>query len=300
MIVGLLVIAVIGLVLCTLRLSLYRRNVKKLNQQLHHIIENFGTNEQLKPTLTNDELEAFTKNINRLITLYKQEQQQSKKQNIDLKQEITNISHDFRTPLTSIKGFSDLLQDSTLSEDERQEYLAVIQQKVDALTMVTDIFYEISQIESADYILTPERLMLEPLLLEALMPFYHDFEEKQLEVTIKEEHLRMPIMLDARSTKRIIFNLVQNGLRYAESFFTIEVFREGEYLILQTTNDAADLKLQNLQRIFERTYTLDQSREKGQTGLGLYIVKQLAEKQGGKVTASYEEDSFKIQVYFPL
>ncbi|MGM0213483.1 sensor histidine kinase [Enterococcus sp. AZ109] len=300
MIVGFLVVAVIGLIGCGLRLYFYRRNVKKLNQQLDRIIENFGTNEQLKPTLTNDELTDFTKNINRLITLYKQEQQQAKRQNRELKQEITNISHDFRTPLTSIKGFSDLLQDSTLSEAERQDYLSVIQQKVNALTMVTDVFYEISQIESADYVLNPEKVILEPLLLESLMPFYRDFEKKQLQVTIKEEHLHTPIMLDPRSTKRILFNLIQNGLRYAESSFTIEVLREEEYLVLQTTNDVLLFQQQDIERIFERTYTVDQSREKGQTGLGLYIVKQLAEKQGGKVAASYQEHFFTIKVYFPL
>lgn len=300
MIIGFLVVTMIGFGICAFRLLLYRRNVKKLNQQLTSIIENFGTNEQLKPTLTSDELEAFTKNINRLITLYKQEQQQSKKQNVDLKQEITNISHDFRTPLTSIKGFSDLLQDDHLSDSERQEYLAVIQQKVDALTMVTDIFYEVSQIESDDYVLKPEKLMLEPLLLESLMPFYHDFEKKKLEVTIKEDHLRTPVVLDPRSTKRIMFNLIQNGLRYAEKFFTIEVLREENYLILQATNDAPDFNKEELERIFKRTYMVDQSREKGQTGLGLYIVKQLAEKQGGKAAAKYEDGNFLIRVYFPI
>ena len=69
---------------------------------------------------------------------------------MELKQEITNISHDLRTPLTSIKGFSELLTDTSISEVKKKEFLAIIQKKIDNLTMIVDLFYELSQIDSSD------------------------------------------------------------------------------------------------------------------------------------------------------
>lgn len=296
-----LILVVILLILVlgsAFRLWAYQRNVKKMTQQLESIIQHFGTNELLKVTIPDKELDRFTVSVNRLITLYKQDQQQKQKKNMELKQEITNISHDLRTPLTSIKGFSDLLKDDSLSLAERQEYLAIIEQKADALIMIADLFYEISQIDSADYLLTPEKLTLESLVAESIMPFYQDFEEKQLSVTIKENHLNQPIWVDQRATKRILFNIIQNGLRYASSFFTLEVLQEEDYLVLQATNDTQEASAAQLERIFERTYTIDTSREKGQTGLGLYIVKELSEMQGGKVAASIEDGVFTVRIYF--
>lgn len=108
-------------------LLLFHWDIKKMTNQLEEIIENFGTNELVRTNTHSKSLIGFAAKINQLIHLFKQDQQYTHKKEKELKQEITNISHDLRTPLTSIKGFSELLTDPSLSEAEKKEFLAIIQ-----------------------------------------------------------------------------------------------------------------------------------------------------------------------------
>lgn len=111
-------------------LLLFHWDIKKMTNQLEEIIENFGTNELVRTNTHSKSLIGFAAKINQLIHLFKQDQQYTHKKEKELKQEITNISHDLRTPLTSIKGFSELLTDPSLSEAEKKEFLAIIQKKL--------------------------------------------------------------------------------------------------------------------------------------------------------------------------
>lgn len=274
-------------------------NLKKMNQQLKNIIEDPDTNELIRTSAANKEMNHFIIQVNRLITIYKQEQQQTRKKTQELKQEITNISHDLRTPLTSIKGFSDLLQDDSLTEQDKQEYLDIIQKKINTLTMTVDLFYEISQIESADEQIKLEQFTLGDVLVESLLAFHQDFEARNLQVSIDENNLSKQIFADKKATERIIINLIQNALRYGKTTVTFKLVAEKKYLVLQEINDTDNINPENVQHVFERSYTIDASRKDGQTGLGLYIVQKLAEKQGGKAEARLEGENFVLEVYFP-
>lgn len=222
-------------------LLMYRWNVRKMTRQLEDIIENFGTNERIRTNVQNAELVQFITKVNQLISLYKEDQQMSQKKTKELKQEITNISHDLRTPLTSIKGFSDLLRDETLREAEKEEYLDIIQQKIDKLTMTVDLFYEVSKIESSDEQLEIRKISLEAPLVASILAFHQDFEARGIEVSIEEAQLSKPIWGDKKATERIIINIIQNALRYGETFFTLSARAEEDFLILKAANDTSGL-----------------------------------------------------------
>lgn len=278
---------------------LQKWNLAKLNQQLQDILDQFGTNEMLRTHLPGVELNTFIANINRLISLFKKEEQESIRKNKDLKQEITNISHDIRTPLTSIKGFSELLQDPQLSNLEKDEYLSIIQKKVDTLLRLADTFYEISLLDSDEEEPLLECFPLGDILVESLLTFQKDFESRNIDVTIDENNLFSTVYADKKDTERIILNLIQNILRYTDSFFQVTIVNEErDFCILQLRNDTHLITNQLLDKIFERSYTGDPSRQKGQTGLGLYIVKKLSERQGGWVKANHSDNIFLIEIGF--
>src|SRR5690625_7877225 len=94
---------------------------------------------------------------------------------VELKQEITNISHDLRTPLTSIKGFSELLTDASLSETEKEDFLAIIQKKIDNLTMTVVLFYELSQIDSLYNLMIFVQQFLDLIIIEAILIYTVEF-----------------------------------------------------------------------------------------------------------------------------
>ena len=268
-----------------------------MTKQLAEISGNFGTNELVRTNTHNKNLTRFAAKINQLIHLFKQDQQAAESREMELKQEITNISHDLRTPLTSIKGFSELLTDTSISEVKKKEFLAIIQKKIDNLTMIVDLFYELSQIDSSDKKLTMDQQFLEQIVVDTMLMFYDDFEKKQLEVHI-EEGVVASILADKKATVRIVTNIIQNALTYAKSYLTISLMEDEKYIRLRAVNDVETINATELQRIFNRTFRLDQSRTGTQLGLGLHIVQQLIHKQGGKVAADVHEKEFMIEVSF--
>ena len=278
-------------------LLLFHWDIKKMTNQLEEIIENFGTNELVRTNTHSKSLIRFAAKINQLIQLFKEDQQYTHRREKELKQEITNISHDLRTPLTSIKGFSELLTDRSLSETEKEEFLAIIQKKIDNLTMMVDLFYELSQIDSADKQLIMEQQFLDQLVVEAMLMFYDDFEKSQLRIHVDEVVLP-PIIADKKATNRIVTNIIQNALRYAKSYLTITLIEDEKYVWLRAINDVTEFNRTEINQIFDRTFRLDNSRTAGHLGLGLHIVRQLINKQGGKVVADVHKNEFRIDVAF--
>ena len=268
-----------------------------MTQQLEEISENFGTNELVRTNTHQKDLTRFATKINQLIHLFKQDQQAAERRERELKQEITNISHDLRTPLTSIKGFSELLTDSSISEEKREEFLEIIQKKIEHLTMIVDLFYELSQIDSSDKKLKLDQQPLDQIVIETMLMFYDDFEKKQLNVQV-DERITAPILADKKATVRIVTNIIQNALTYGQSYLAISLVEDDEFIKLRAVNDVESMNVNELQRIFNRTFRLDHSRTGSHLGLGLHIVQQLINKQGGEVVAHAHENEFIIEVSF--
>lgn len=292
-----IIVLIVLLMISVSIIFMYLLEIRKMTSQLEEIIENFGTNELVRTNTHNKSMDQFIKAINRLIHQFKQDQQQKEKRELELKQEITNISHDLRTPLTSIKGFSELLQDPALSDEERKESLSIIQKKIDSLTMMVDLFYELSQMNSSDYHLVMEEQNLNQIMIDIMLMFYNDFEEKGLNVQVNEEHVPS-VLADKKAANRIVINIIQNALHYAKSTVTIILSEESEYIRLSVSNDIHEFNEAELHRIFDRTFRLDTSRSGGQLGLGLHIVKQLIQKQGGKVISNVQNNEFRMDVLF--
>ncbi|TFJ91318.1 HAMP domain-containing histidine kinase [Lentibacillus salicampi] len=278
-------------------LLLFHWDIRRMTNQLEEIIENFGTNELVRTNTHSKSLIRFVTKINQLIHLFKQDQQHTQKREEEIKQEITNISHDLRTPLTSMKGFSELLHDPSLSETERIEFLTIIQRKIDNLSMMVDLFYEFSQIDSSDKQLVMEQQFLNQIIVDAMLMFYNDFEKSQLKIHV-DKTVVAPIFADKKATNRIVTNIIQNALRYAKSYVTINLIEEKEYVRLRAVNDVNEFDRTELHRIFDRTFKMDTSRTNGRLGLGLHIVRQLINKQEGGATADIHENEFKIDVTF--
>ncbi|WP_449536389.1 sensor histidine kinase [Ferdinandcohnia sp. Marseille-Q9671] len=268
-----------------------------MTKQLDRISENFGTNEVVRTNTHNKNLALFASKINQLIQLFKQNQQSVERREMELKQEITNISHDLRTPLTSIKGFSELLTDPSISKTDRKEFLTIIQKKIDNLTMIVDLFYELSQLDSSDKKLKMEKQFLDQIVVETMLMFYEDFEKEQLKVQM-EEGTVPAVLADNKATVRIVINMIQNALTYAKSYVKISFVEKEGYIWLRVVNDVEKINAGKLQQIFNRTFRLDSSRGGTHLGLGLHIVQQLVTKQGGEALANVHENEFMIEVSF--
>jgi signal transduction histidine kinase len=256
-------------------------------------------NRQLKAIAADPQLEALLCKINKIYQARQQERIVYQRSETKLRREIENISHDLRTPLTSILGYLDLIEDNP-SEEEKAQYLEIIRKRAKVLQGFIQDFYEISRIEGDDYPMLLEVIPVQSMLKDTLVAYYLDFEAKKLEVSVEIEEKPAFIIADKIQFNRILNNLIQNGLKYADHIFILKEFISGNYCTIRFINDNSRMKEEEIKKIFERFYTGDSSRNNQSTGLGLTITKALVEKMNGTVDARLEDGLFVIELTWPV
>lgn len=299
-IIGLLILAVCILLWLSVRISIQKKNIASLKEQIEDILEHPQQNANVKLAAPDKQFEELLAVLNQMIEGNVKERIRFYREDRIRKEEIANISHDLRTPLTSILGYLDILSESKLSLEERQEYLNVVIRKSKLMKNLVNDFYELSMMECNDYVLHKEQIYPYVFLCEVLLAFYADFEAKGIDVRTHLQENVEAVFLDSSALTRILSNLVQNALRYTQSYLEIWLRQEGKQITFIFENDTRLLTKKDMEFIFERTYTADESRSNGQTGLGLSITKKLVELQGGRIFASMQDSIFTIQIIFPI
>lgn len=264
-------------------------------RQICEITKQISENKKLRISLSNKQIVKLAGIINEKNDLEQKTKVKIIQEKEQLKHSIANISHDLRTPLTSIQGYLTLLKDCE-DKEEQEHYFSVIQAKTDYLTELLQIFYDLSLIESDDYILGIEKIDVNRIVTDCLIDKYNEL--KELTPTIKIENTPVWIIGNAVACKRIIDNLVTNAIRYSDDYIEIVMDADGIFTVKNTTSE---LKNIDVNILFQKFYTVDTSRSNGNTGLGLYIVKELLNKiEGGIKEISYKNNILTVSVYFKL
>ena len=264
-------------------------------RQICEITKQISENRKLRISLSNKHIEKLAGIINEKNDLERRAKLQILQEKEQLKQSIANISHDLRTPLTSIQGYLVLLK-SCQNKEEQEHYFSIIQAKADYLTELLQIFYDLSLIDSEDYILEVEKLDINRIVTDCLIDKYSEL--KKLTPTVKTENAPVWITGNTVACKRIIENLITNAIRYSNDYVEIVIDANGIFTVKNTTSE---LKNIDINMLFQKFYTVDASRSNGNTGLGLYIVKELLNKiDGGIEEISYKNNILTISIYFNL
>ena len=264
-------------------------------RQICEITRQIGEDRQLRISLSNKDIEKLAGTINEKNDLEQKTKIRMLQEKEQLKQSIANISHDIRTPLTSIQGYLALLK-SCENKEEQEHFLSVIQAKADYLTELLQIFYDLSLIDREDFILETETLDINRMVTNCLIDKYNEL--KELSPIIKTEPAPVWISGNTVACKRIIENLISNAIRYSNDAIEIVIDANGVFTV---KNTAPELKNTDVTMLFQKFYTADTSRSNGNTGLGLYIVKELLDKiEGGIKAVHYENNVLTIAVYFKL
>ena len=264
-------------------------------RQICEITRQIGEDRQLRISLSNKYIEKLAGTINEKNDFEQKTKVRMLQEKEQLKQSIANISHDIRTPLTSIQGYLALLK-SCENKEEQEHFLSVIQAKADYLTELLQIFYDLSLIDREDFILETETLDINRMVTNCLIDKYNEL--KELSPIIKTEHAPVWISGNTVACKRIIENLISNAIRYSNDAIEIVIDANGVFTV---KNTAPELKNTDVTMLFQKFYTADTSRSNGNTGLGLYIVKELLDKiEGGIKAVHYENNVLTIAVYFKL
>jgi len=212
----------------------------------------------------------------------------------ELKEAITNISHDLRTPLTAIWGYLDLLErlDEKDVSETAARYLAQIRERAECLKQLTEELFAYSVIASVPE-LVYESVEINRAIEEAMLSFYGSFTQAGIEPNINICHNKIVRKLDKTALLRVFNNIISNAIKYSDGDFEVELDDNGRIVF---SNTAMKLSSVEVGKLFDRFYTVDASRKS--TGIGLSIARVLVERMGGSIEAEYCDNRLRIIVIF--
>lgn len=290
-------VILIAFILCYVFLE--KAEIKRLKKELDFIMSN-DTNRILHTEFNSKELKEFVSAVNMYLSEIQKRKTEIEHKNNNLMVMMRNISHDLRTPLTSAAGYTDLILNSDLTEDEKISEMKIVEARLKRLTELVDSFFEFSKILTTNKEIELETVNLIGILEECIGNFYEDYKKENREVDFITSNNKISISTNRTMLSRIFENLISNALKYGSGNLTIEVISENADVIrISFTNRIIDKDL-DTGRIFDDFYTTDISRTKGSTGLGLAIAKEFTEQLNGNIEAHIEDDKLVIDTTFAL
>ena len=270
-----------------------KRELKSISKQIE---ESKGEYINIHTNAINDSIEILAKNINYLYDNSQKILAKNKKIENELRQSISNISHDLRTPLTSIKGYVQLIKEDSITDKEKNDYINIVEKRVENLQNLITSFYDLSRIHGNEFKFNLKKINLKTILCDSIAMYYNNFIEKNIEPVIEIDEKIQDIISDESVVERIFSNLIGNMLKYADKNIKISLFQEENYIISKFQNLAPNLKEEDMDKLFDRFYTSDKSRSDKNTGLGLAITKSLLDKLNNKIEAKLINGNLIIEI----
>lgn len=214
---------------------------------------------------------------------------------------ITNVSHDLKTPLTSIISYVDLLKGCDLQDENAKKYIEVLDEKGSKLKRLIEDLIEASKITSGVITLNPINLDLNELVTQAIVEHQQDFNNNNLELVLKNDTKSVFAFADGNKTYRIIENLLSNAKKYSARYTRVytDIYEANNTCIFEIKNISAEPLDISPEELTERFVRGDKSRTNEGNGLGLSIAQNLCSAQGGRLEISIDGDLFKAKVILP-
>lgn len=274
-----------------LKICLMKKSVREISEKLNEKL-NSDTNTLLDVSTSDHDIRALAASLNKELATLRAEQRRYIQGDKELKDAITNISHDLRTPLTAICGYLDLLEKCAQSDEIRQ-YLSQIENRAEAMRSLTEELFRYS-VAASESELSLEMLCVNDVLEESLASFYGAVSERGITPEIEITETRIMRITDKSALMRIFSNLISNALKYSCGDLYVSMKERGKLCEITFGNSAENIGSISVNRLFDRFYTVEDGNTS--TGLGLSIAKLLTEKLGGEISADIAGDKLEIRI----
>lgn len=284
------IIIVLSAAVCILavKLMFLRKRIRFVSKQLDD-----SENSLITTELNGNELEAVVRKINLMIENEHNAKVKVNKEQTALKQAIADISHDIRTPLTSVVGYLQLAEKSAENEEQRMNISIALERAKYCTALVND-FFELSVIESNGCEPIMEKIDVNDMLCELILANYPNFEAKNITPYFEDGGKPVYASADTKMLARVIQNLISNGIKYGNSRldFTLTV---DEAVHISVSNPVTENNI-DAERIFVKFYQTSSSRSTSGAGIGLYICRQFVEAMNGSITADIDNGRLTVNV----
>ncbi|QQK81467.1 HAMP domain-containing histidine kinase [Salicibibacter cibi] len=289
--IALFIIAFVGSLVLNLILGI---KVNRFKHQIHHISHVLSDIEQgnskRRILVQNRELVAPLAFKMNEIVYYYDHQLAILKQNEELnKQLMTSLSHDVRTPLTTLMGYLHAVKKGVVTAQEKDTYIAIACRKAGDLKEYTDKLFEWFKIQSDDYVFSFEETEMTEMTRNILIDWIPIFEEANVDYDFDIPEQKILTTIDRESYRRVINNLVQNIVTHSHATkICLTVKKQSDRFTIRIKDNGVGIAPEDLPHIFENLYTGDRSRSNKGSGLGLAIVQQLIQKMMGSISVQSE------------
>lgn len=287
--IGILILIIFLLIL---KVYLLRKSIREIEKEFSYRIKT-DTNTLIDVSSHDRQIKKLAEGINTQLRELRKERHHFQQGDFELKEAVTNISHDLRTPLTAICGYLDLLESEEKSEEVKR-YLNIIKNRTEILKQLTEELFRYSVFVSVSNNTSYESVVLNSVLEESILGFYADLKSHMItpEISIPDKKIKRNLNKNALS--RIFGNIISNAIKYSDGDLSVTLYQSGEIVF---SNSASKLDEIQVGKLFDRFYTVDTAKKS--TGLGLSIAKALTEQMNGSITACFNNGTISIRLIFP-
>lgn len=283
-IIGILAVVIIALIL---KIILLKKSAKEIETAFADRLVT-DTNTLIDISSSDKHMRSLASSINVQLRKLREERHRFVQGDMELKNAVTNISHDLRTPLTAIFGYLDLLEKQEKSS-EVERYLNIIGERCESLKGLTEELFKYSVIVTTDEEFKTEEIILNNVLEESVAGYYATLVEHHIHPVIDLPEEKVACLANRSALNRIFSNLLNNAVKYSSGDLYISLKENGEIVFSNTAENLDEIQVG---RLFDRFYTVESARKS--TGLGLAISKTLAEQMNGTLSAEYTDNQLVI------
>lgn len=285
-----IILIIIILILCV-KIYLMRQSIKEIKKG---VADKLASDTNIPITISSHDklICSLAHDLNIQLKNLQEQRHQYRQGDIELKNSITNISHDLRTPLTAICGYLNLLGKEEKSETVTR-YLNIVENRTMALRKLTEELFNYTIAISDSEEIALKNVNINQILEESITSYYAVLKQQNITPEISIPNQKIICFVDENLVARIFSNIISNSIKYSDGDLKILLTEKGEIIF---SNHASGLTEIQTGRLFDRFYTVNSARKS--TGLGLSIAKILTEKMGGTITANYQNNVISIHVWF--
>ena len=286
MVYGLLCIIIIAL---CVKIYLMKKSAQEISNGFADRLQT-DTNTLIDISSHDKDMCRLADSINEQLKMLRKEHLQYHQGNTELKNAITNISHDIRTPLTAIYGYLDMMQEMDDAEKQAR-YISIMKDRAELMKQLTEELFQYSVLIADESEPETEEVFINQVLQESISSFYPALTNKGITPQIQMTDKRIVCNVNKSDLSRVFSNLLNNAVKYSDSDLEITLSDTDE---ITFSNTAKELSAVEVEQLFDRFYTVEAAHHS--TGLGLSIARTLVERMGGTLSAQYENSRLTIVI----
>lgn len=291
----------IGILIFILLLQTYflvkmQRQIGDICRQLAFLMKH-DSNMMITANMKTGGFEKLVSLLNELFQMRRKEQREFKEKEQMIADTYTNLSHDIRTPLTSLNGYFQLMESA--SAEEQKHYMKVIQERIESLKEMLEELFMFTKLKNDSFVLELKICCINRILKNTIFSYYDDWSRRGIspEISLPEKQLYMEG--NEAGLKRMLQNIIKNGMDHGQDKIKVQLFEREGKICLWICNEVTNPEEIDVSRVFQRFYKADGARSKNSSGLGLSIAQEFVLRMKGEIHAEISGNQFWVKMSFP-